>query len=139
MSMSYWMCEGVGIATNALKPHLDTLKCIELIKEQSNNELIPDEKDFDIEDYFFGQLFENLADMLCHCDSTGTLTWGDNGDGEYYFYYTPSYPWDRRENEPNSIVEVHERIKDAVQCLCSLTREQIEEFIDDDIYEYGCG
>ena len=139
MSMSYWMCEGVGIATNSLKPHLDTLKCIEFIKEQSNNEFIPDEKDFDIEDYFYGQLFENLADMLCHCDDTDTLTWGDNGEGEYYFYYTPSYPWNRQENESTSIAEVHERIKDSVQRLCNLTREQIEKFINDYIYEYGCG
>lgn len=138
MSMNYWMCEGIGIATSTLKPYLDTSKCIELIKEKSNNELIPDKRDFDIEDYFFG-LFENLADMLCYCDDTDTLTWTGDGEGEYYFYYTPSYPWNRRENEPNSMVEVHERIKDSVQRLCSLTREQIEEFIDDDIYECGFG
>lgn len=139
MSVNYWIVEGIGIATSVLKAHLNTQKCIDLIKEQSNGELQPDKKGFDIENYFFGALFENLADMLCHCDDTGTLTWGNNVDGECYFLYPPSYPWNRMENEPNSITEVHERIKDAVQCLCSLTREQIEEYIDDDIYEIGYG
>lgn len=139
MSMNYWMCESIGIATNKLIPHLDTAKCIEVIKKQSNGELTPDADEFDIDDYFYGELFENLADMLCHCDTTNTLTYGDNGNGEYFFYYAPSYPWNRRENEPNSIAEVHERIKDAVQCICNMTREEIEAMIDDDIYEYGCG
>lgn len=38
-----------------------------------------------------------------------------------------------------SIAEVHERIIDAVQCICDLSRTQIEDMIDDDIYDYGCG
>ncbi len=140
MSLSYWMCEGMGVRASDLTPHLNKLKCIAVIKEQlGDDEVVPEEKDFDIDDYLFGQLFENLADMLCHCDDTDTLTWGDNGDGEYFFYYVPSYPWDRRENEPQSIDEVHKRIKDAIQCICDLTREEIEKLIDNDIYEYGCG
>lgn len=42
-------------------------------------------------------------------------------------------------NEPSSIAEVHERIISAVLRLCDMSREKIEEIIDDDIYDYGCG
>ena len=139
MSVSYWMCEGVGIRVGRLFPHLNNDKCIALIKEKYGEEFVEDENEFDIDDYLYGELFQNLGDMLCHCDDTNTLSYGDNGDGEYYFYYTPSYPWDRRDNEPTSLEDVHERIKDAVQRICDLTREEIEALIDDDIYEYGCG
>lgn len=72
-------------------------------------------------------------------DDTNTLTYGDNGDGEYYFYYTPSYPWNRAENEPKSIADVHERIIAAVLRLCDISVEEIEAIIDDDIYDCGCG
>ena len=138
MSTVYWMCEGIGIRTNDLYPFLNERKCINAIKEQLPDEEI-DADDFDIDDYFYGEPFQNLGDLLCHVDDTNSLTYGDNGDGEYYFYYTPSYPWDRGENEPSSIAEVHERIISAVLRLCDMSREKIEEIIDDDIYDYGCG
>lgn len=86
-----------------------------------------------------GEPFENLADVFTFCDDTDSLTYGDNGDGESYFYYPPSYPWERTENEPSSIAEVHERVIKAILRLCDMTREQVETLIDDDIYDYGCG
>lgn len=30
MSMSYWICEGVGIRVNQLRPFLNPQKCIQL-------------------------------------------------------------------------------------------------------------
>lgn len=138
MSTVYWMCEGIGIRTNELYPFLNKQKCIEVIKKQLPDEEI-EEDDFDINEYFFGEPFDNLGDLLCHVDDTNTLTYGDNNEGEYYFYYPPSYPWDRRENEPKSIKEVHERIVAAVLQLCDIDRREIEAIIDDDIYDYGCG
>lgn len=87
----------------------------------------------------YGEPFENLADVFTFCDDTDSLTYGDNGNGESYFYYPPSYPWERTENEPSSIAEVHERVIKAVLRLCDMTREQVETLIDDDIYDYGCG
>lgn len=139
MSMCYWMCEGIGIATSALVPYLDVDKCTKLICEQTSGEIVSNKEDFDINDYLYGEVFENLADMLCHCDNSEAMTYGDNGDGESYFYYTKTYPWERLETEPKSIEEVHSIIKDAVQRVCNLTRDEIEEMINDDIYDFGCG
>lgn len=140
MSTCYWMCEGIGIKTNKLYPYLNKSKCISVLKRELGEDFwIQDDGDFEIDDYFFGNPFENMGDFLCHCDDTSTMTFGDNNDGDCYFYYVPSYPWERRHNEPLSITEVHERIIDAVQCICDLSRTQIEDMIDDDIYDYGCG
>lgn len=50
MSMSYWICEGIGIRTNQLRPFLNTQKCIQLLKEQLPGEEIS-EDGFDIDDY----------------------------------------------------------------------------------------
>ena len=138
MSMCHWVCEGIGINTDDVIGKINVKKCIKFLKEQLPDAEI-DEKDFDIYDFLYGQPFDNFGDVLCHCDDTDTLTYGDNGDGEYYFFYTTSYPWERRENEPASIEEVHERIIAAVQKLCDLTSDQIEKLIQDDLYEYGCG
>ena len=140
MSTCYWMCEGIGIKANELYPYLNKSKCISVLKRELGEDFeIQDGGDFEIDDYLFGNPFENMGDFLCHCDDTNTMTFGDNNDGDCYFYYVPSYPWERRHNEPLSITEVHERIIDSVQCVCDLSRTQIEDMIDDDIYDYGCG
>lgn len=47
MSMSYWICEGVGIRVNQLRPFLNPQKCIQLLKEQLPSEEIS-EDGFDI-------------------------------------------------------------------------------------------
>lgn len=88
---------------------------------------------------FMANLLRILRMFFYFCDDTDSLTYGDNGNGESYFYYPPSYPWERTENEPSSIAEVHERVIKAVLRLCDMTREQVEALIDDDIYDYGCG
>lgn len=108
------------------------------MKTQLPDEDIQEDK-FDIDDYLYGKPFDNLAEMFTVCGNTNSLTYDDNGDGEYYFYYMPTYPWKRTDNEPTSIEEVHKRIIDAVLCLCNMTAEQVNALIDDDIYDLGCG
>lgn len=49
MSMSYWICEGVGIRANQLRPFLNPQKCIQLLKEQLPSEEIS-EDGFDIDE-----------------------------------------------------------------------------------------
>lgn len=63
----------------------------------------------------------------------------DNGDGEYYFFYAPSYPWGRSDNEPSSVEEVHKIINRAVLKICDIKEDEIEKLIDDDLYEIGWG
>lgn len=138
MSSLYWICEGIGIRANELYPFLSTQKCIRLLKERLPNKEIS-EDGFAIDDYLHSEPFENLADVFTFCDDTNSLTYGDNGEGESYLYYTPSYPWDRTENEPSSIKDVHERIIKAVLRLCDMTRDQVESLIDNDIYDVGGG
>lgn len=139
MSTQYWICEGIGIRANRLFLHLNAEKCIALVKEQLGNGFEePSVEQFNIHDYLYGYLFEDIADMLCQCDDTHTLTFGDSGDGECFFYYPPSYPWSRNKNEPTSIEEVHKRIKKAVLRICDLSDAEIESMIDDDLYEVGC-
>lgn len=137
MSMCYWLCQGIGIKTDDIYPYIDREKCARIIQRE-----LPDEKieveTYELEEFFYGEPFENLGDLLCHCDDTNTLTFGDNGYDESYFYYQPSYPWSRVDNEPVSRIEVCERIVDAVLQICSVSRKKIEELIDD-IYEVGCG
>lgn len=146
MSICYWTIEGIGIDTEKLVPYLNKRKLIDLILKQcpGDEETLAwknciDLREFDINDYFDGNPFDNLADLLTHCDNTDTISYGDDGDGGVYFYYPPSMPWHRKENEPESIEEVHKRIINAVMVVTDLTEKEIEALIDDDIYSVGCG
>ena len=146
MSMCYWLIEGIGIDVEKIVPFLDKKDLAHFLLEQ-----LPDDEELssivndgryegmDYEEFTGGNPFENLADMLTHCDDTDSLTFGDDGDGGLYFYYPPSMPWQRTKNEPDSVDEVHRRIIKAVKKITSLLDSEIEEMIDDDLYVVGMG
>lgn len=146
MSVSYWMIEGIGLNADDVAPHINKEKAVRFFLEQ-----LPEESDladmiaandyssFDIEEYYYGNGFENLADILCHCDDTDSLTFGDDGDGGAYFYYPPSMPWHHTSNEPQTEQEVIDRIIKAVQKITDMTEDEIKKIIDNDLYVVGCG
>lgn len=146
MSKCYWMIEGIGFNTDEILPYINKEKMARFFSEQ-----LPDETDlsdmiaandyssFDMEEYFYGNGFENLADVLCHCDDTDSLTFGDNGEGTAYFYYPPSMPWHHTENEPQSEDEVIDRIIKAVQRVTDMSADEVKAIIDNDLYVVGWG
>lgn len=60
MSMCYWICQGVGIRANQLRPFLNPQKCIQLLKEQLPSEEIS-EDGFDIDDYLYLEIIVETA------------------------------------------------------------------------------
>jgi len=138
MSMCYWMNEGVGVRGSDIYWNLDKHKCFLAVKSQLPDEDINEDK-FDLDDYLHGEVFQNIGDFLCHLDDDGIFTYGDDGDGQSYFLYPPSYPWNRSDNEPQTLAEVHEKLIKVILKVTNLSMEEAEELIDDDIYEYGCG
>jgi len=146
MSVSYWMIAGVGIDVDKVKPHLNNEKLAQFLAEQLPDdeiviEIIEKEaySDLDINDFMYGEPFDNLGDILAHCDGSNSLSYGDDGESGAYLYYPPSLPWERTENDPDTLEEVHRRIIKAVQCVTDLSEEKIEEMIDDDLYVVGIG
>ena len=146
MSVSYWMIAGVGIDTDKVEPHLDKEKLAKMLLEQ-----LPDDEELleilaskqydnlDVRDFLYGEPFENLGDLLTHCDDTDSITYGDDGESGSYFYYPPSMPWHRVPDEPETLEEVHRRIIKAVQVVTNLSDKDIETMIDDDLYVVGIG
>lgn len=150
MSISYWMIEGVGIDVDKIMPYLNHDKLLDLLAEQlpKDNDVLVLVKsrentgkcpEFNIDDYLYGQPFDNFADLLTHCDDTDTITYGDNGDGSCYFYYPPSMPWELREDDPKTIEEVHRRIITAVKKVSDISEAELENMIDDELYVVGIG
>lgn len=146
MSISYWIIDGVGIDVSKLEQFLNKEKLVKLLSEQIPDDetlieiIISKEYDkLDVDDYLYGQPFNDLADLFTYCDETDTITYGNDGDGGAYFYYPPSMPWHRTDSEPDTLDEVHKRIIKAVQVITDLTDEEIEQMIDDDLYVVGIG
>lgn len=145
MSMDYWIVDGIGIDVDKIRPHLNKRKVINLIlKHYPDNAYAlkwRNHRDltwFDIDDFLYGEPFDNLADVLTYCDDTDTLTYGD-ANGTAYFYYPTSMPWHLGDNEPKTQAEVRKRIIAAVMAITDLTESEIEELLDDNIYAMGCG
>jgi len=87
----------------------------------------------------YGEPFDNLGDLLAHCDDTDSLCYGDDGESGSYLYYPPSLPWQRSDNDPETKEEVHRRIIKAVQRITDLPDEEISSMIDDELYVVGMG
>lgn len=146
MSVSYWMIEGVGINTDKIESFLDKEKLAHMLLEQ-----LPDDEELlemsvnkkydrlDVREFLYGEPFDNLGDLLTHCDDTDSITYGDDGESGSYFYYPPSMPWHRTKTEPDTLEEVHRRIIRAVQVVTNLSAAEIETMIDDDLYVVGVG
>lgn len=146
MSMSYWMIEGIGLNVQDIKPYINMEKAVRFFYGLFPND--PDLADliaandyasFDLETFYQGNGFDNLADVLCHCDDTSSLIFGDDGDGNVYLYYPPSMPWHRTETEPQSEQEVVARIIKAVLKIADMSEDKIKEAIDVDLHEVGAG
>ena len=137
--MTRWVIEGVGIPAEEVLPYLDKRKVARVLQE-----LLPADKRISeigvvhLQDYFYCALDGGLGYMLKCCDETETLVSAPDESGLEYLYYPPSMPWERSENEPESLEEVHYRIVMAVQKLADMTEAEIETLIDDDLYE-SCG
>lgn len=138
MGVSYWAIIGIGIDAERLYPYLNPVKCAEFLnKEQDDLHFTPEMCTEDKLQFYLRDLecpFEHFADMLTFCDDTDTLTFSTDECGDSYFYYPPSFPWDAVKNEPKSLEEVHQRIANAVNCLCDISREELEGLIDNDLY-----
>lgn len=146
MSLSYWMIEGIGLCTNDIEPHLDDKKVVRCISEAHPDDLElksmllrDDYSNFDVHDYIDNGLFNNVGDLLCFCDQTDSLTFCDDGEGNVYFYYPPSMPWERSASDPKSEEEVIQRIISAVKGLTDLQDYEIREMIDRELYVVGAG
>jgi len=145
MSLCYWVINGIGINSEVIAPYLNRKKLVEIFYDYFNEDELKemidtgDYSNFDMEEYFYGNRFEHLADVLWVCDDTDTLTYGSDGEGNSYFYYPPSMPWHHVPNEPKSEQEVVDRIVMAVQKIADMTREEIEKIIDHDLYVVCCG
>lgn len=138
MSMCYWLNEGIGIRSSSIYPYLDKHKCFEAVSKQLPDEKI-EEDNFDIDSFLYGNPFEHLGDFMYCLDDSDTFIYESGEDGESYCLYPPSYPWDRKWNEPDSITEVHKRLVKIILQITNLTEQQAESLIDDNIYEVGCG
>lgn len=146
MSVCHWMIEGIGIKAEMIEPHLNIERVVALFLEkfpgdEELEEMVStgDYSGFDMGEYLHGNCFENLGEVLWHCDDTDALTYGDDGEGTSYFYYRPSMPWHHTEAEPKSEQDVIDRIVNAVQKIADIPAEEIVKMIDTDLYVYGCG
>lgn len=153
--MTRWVIEGVGIPAEEVLPYLDKRKVARVLQEllpadKRISEIIDEERYENLElfieslyddgvvhlqDYFYCALDGGLGYMLKCCDETETLVSAPDESGLEYLYYPPSMSWERSENEPESLEEVHYRIVMAVQKLADMTEAEIETLIDDDLYE----
>lgn len=109
MPLEYWMCHGIGVASDDVTPLVDPqklvrlleLKCIgtvaddELLKDGSAFLALAEERQID----FLAQYVNEdmgLAGIIALADEEGILSTCCDDEGINYLLYTPRYPWDNQ-------------------------------------------
>ena len=129
MSTEYWPITGYGVETNALMPYLNVKRCVSFLRKQLSDESI-EEADFDVDDYLYGGVYDDFAEMLTYLDDTDCLTSCSTGcDGENFLYYPATYPWHISNIDPRSEYEVRERIYNAVSKICDIDKRTLDDMV----------
>jgi hypothetical protein len=92
-------------------------------------------RNFDVSDYLYGSPYDLLSEIFASADDSGWLYY-ESADGAEYLYFRPCYPWQADEYCPKSATEVHKRIIAAVSKFTDMSAEEIEAFIDDDLFDF---
>ena len=136
MSRSYWGIIGYGVNLDDV-PNLNSEKVNRLVRKI--NPLEKFEGDVLEDDTFCGGRYNSLAEFVCELDTTNSLTWDDGGDcGGQYVLYAPKYPWQVKDNDPRSIVDVEARLLTVLQKIYDVPINELKEKIGY-ISDYGCG
>lgn len=133
MSMSYWVCEGIGIREKDILRFVNRPKLMSEIGLESKGA-----EDDDIYSIISQKGFDSIAEVLYSLDKTNMTAYGNNGAGEYYFYFYPRYPWDVTEDCPKSYDDACSLIANTVIKICDMPFDQVTEMIEE-LYEPGCG
>lgn len=142
---SYWLINGIGLDCCVIEPYVNRKKLLDFIRSQLSEKDLKDifpyieDTSLDIEEIVSMSGYDDFADLLCQCDDTDSLTYGNDGEGGCYFYYPPSMPWHHTKTEPKSEEEVIQRIVSAVQKITDMTYDQVRSYIDTDLYIVGMG
>ncbi len=138
--LNYWKICGYGINATDISPSvINKDRFLSFLREKFPDEEIEDNLEIDeyLDWFASGEYYDSFAQILCHCDDTGTLTWSCSCDGYCYVLYMPKYPWQIAEGDPKTLEELQKIIIAAVQKICDLSEEEIIELMGD-INELGC-
>ena len=173
MSISYSTISGIGFVLQEVSPYMDdkafACECLKAIKESSDVFQSVDDDAYEfiesvanapdgsapvnlvaslLDDY--GVEPSDLAAFFLLYDKNSVFTWAyvsdvdSSYDGNIVLYYTQTYPWNRREGEPQSVEDVHEQLFDMMKPFLRnadslYTKTLFNKHIDDEIYvTFGC-
>ena len=107
----------IGINANLLEPYVNKERCVRAIIE--------------------GNSIDELSDVISHCDdATILLLSGYVGESCIpYILFDFVHFHNKRPNKQISLSEICEKIKDAVQCVCDINREDIDALIEFDVQD----
>ena len=116
MSMRMWSEEGIGIKIDNLL-HLSPINIEDCLYPSDGS-----------------SIFDSIGEYILSYDKSNALECFTDPDGNTYVYYPRRYPWEMRDNDPNSIETTHELIKNVLSESLRISEKQVEEFIDDELF-----
>jgi len=136
MSVSYWGIVGYGVCIDNLYKYLDHEKINKIVRKLNLHYTFDD--DVLEDDTFEGAVYDCFAEFLCDLDDDNIFNWDDDGNGRSFFLYMPSYPWQRKENEPQTLNQVRDRMVKLLKIVCDASSEDLYNTLGY-ISDWGCG
>lgn len=147
MSQCKWHIYGVGVNLDNIRFDPDrVIKCL----KNMDPEMDEDSLKAAYAEYAYSGAFyalQNVVDEYTHfsptdivynacClggDESSCLSCTTDGSDSYYLFLEPVYPWEASEKYPKSLAEARQAIISTLQVLSSMTEEEIDAVIDEDL------
>ena len=129
MSFTPWTVEGVGISVNTFAHRIDEEKLFHKIQEVTHTSLEGREED-PLEDLILDVF--GYSDYYIDPEEYPGLLFGYCAE-ERFIFFPPAMPWQRKENEPKTLEEVHQMIVKLVCSITDMTADEVLKEIDDDL------
>ena len=172
MSISYSTISGIGFVLQEVSPYMDdkafACECLKAIKECSDVfQSVDDDAYKFIESVanapdgsapvnlveslldVYGVEPSDFAEFFLLYDKNNVFTWAyvrdvdSSHDGNIILYYTQTYPWNRREGEPQSVEDVYGQLFNMMKPFLRNadsphTKELFNSYVDDGLLVTFC-
>lgn len=122
------MMQGIGVNIRRLRPHVVIEKVISAM--EGLGYAAPEEpRTWSLGELAAAYGFDSFVDFLTFLDDTDTLI-SLSGEGSEYLVYPPLFPWQMRDNEPQSEDAVTELLVSVLKQVTNLTEAELRNCVE---------
>lgn len=136
MELNTCIYRAIGLEVSSFSSFVDEGKVKKLFDEKGLTEDVTG-GDYNYENCLKLFRAESFAELLYNLDETDCLSYRTYREDEQYLFYEPTFPWERKEEEPETLEDAQEMIIRMIQKVTNVSADQILSMINYELFVEG--